>query len=44
MESVGTVNPPAIKEIGMSLIINTNAEALIAQNNLTGTESALKRR
>ena len=41
MESVGTVNPTAIKEIGMSLIINTNAEALIAQNNLTGTENAL---
>src|SRR5579863_3192997 len=25
----------------MSLIINTNAEALIAQNNLSGTESSL---
>ncbi|HWD70317.1 MAG TPA: flagellin FliC, partial [Solirubrobacteraceae bacterium] len=25
----------------MSLIINTNSEALIAQNNLTGTENAL---
>ena len=25
----------------MSLIINTNTEALIAQNNLTGTENAL---
>jgi flagellin len=41
MESVGTVNPTAIKEIGMSLIINTNAEALIAQNNLTQTEGSL---
>ena len=41
MESVGTDKPTAIKEIGMSLIINTNAEALIAQNNLTGTENGL---
>jgi flagellin len=41
MESVGTVNPPAIKEIGMSLIINTNTEALIAQNNLSTTEMSL---
>ena len=41
MESAGTHQPPAIKEIGMSLFINTNSEAMIAQNNLNNTESAL---
>ncbi len=41
MESVGTTNQQAIKEIGMSLIINTNIEALIAQNSLTNTENSL---
>jgi flagellin len=34
-------HPHAIKEIDMSLFINTNSEALIAQNNLSMTESAL---
>ncbi len=41
MESVGTVHTTAIKEIGMSLFINTNSEALVAQNNLSNTENAL---
>ena len=41
MESAGTVNHTAIKEMRMSLIINTNTEALIAQNNLNTTETNL---
>jgi flagellin len=41
MESAGTNNKRRIKEIGMSLIINTNTEAMVAQNNLSNTETAL---